>query len=97
MLQNYGITIDTGKIGKVYGDKPNLSYLESMSLIQQDAVYIIQSNGLGYEEAAHSAAMATAFIVKECSTNISCEAGFNTAVYGFIEGCKTVPPVLITN
>lgn len=94
MLQNYGIIIDSDKLGKNNGDKPNLSFLESMSLIQQDAINIIESYDLNFEEAAHAAAMATAFIVRECSRNISCETGFNTAIFGFIEGTKTIPPYL---
>jgi hypothetical protein len=36
----------------------------------------------------------TAFIVSEGAGNIGPEVGFSIAAYGFIEGCKTVPPAL---
>ncbi len=57
-------------------------------------MYIARNNGLGLKEAAQAAAMATAFVVKECSRNLGPEVGFNVAAYGFIEGCKTVPPAI---
>ena len=55
---------------------------------------IARANGLELKEAAHAAAMATAFIVKECAKDIGAETSFNIAAYGFIEGCKTVPPLV---
>jgi hypothetical protein len=36
--------------------------------------------------------MSTAFIIKECQQQLAVESGFNTAVFGFIEGSKTFPP-----
>jgi hypothetical protein len=41
---------------------------------------------------AYSCAMATAFIIKECQNELQAESGFHTAVFSFIEGCKTYPP-----
>ena len=37
---------------------------------------------------------AKSFIVKAGAGTIGSEVGFNIAVYGFIEGSKTVPPRL---
>lgn len=53
-----------------------------------------EENRLSLREAAQSGAMATAFVVKECAGLIGGDVGFNVAVYGIIEGTKTVPPRL---
>ena len=41
--------------------------------------------------------MATAFIVRECAANIGAETGYKIAIYGFVEGSKTVPVQLVEN
>jgi len=41
---------------------------------------------------AVACAMSTAFIIQQCQNDVEIESGFNTAVYGLIEGSKTVPP-----
>lgn len=76
------------------GAAPHLSVLESLALLQDDAIRIAKYNNLSLEEAAQAAALATGFIVKECAGNIGAETGFNVAMFSFIEGSKTVPPPL---
>lgn len=76
------------------GAEPNLTVMQSLSALQHDALEIVRTNGLGLEDAALCAAVATGFMVKECAATIGAVVGFNVAVLGFIEGCKTVPPVL---
>ena len=41
---------------------------------------------------ARAAALATAFVVKECLQQLSPETAINVAIFGFIEGSKTIPP-----
>lgn len=97
MLQNFGVMLDNTKLGgdgALRGEEPRLTVVQSLALLQEDAIRIAGENGLNLKEAAQSAAMSTAFIVKECAKNISGEVGFNVALYGFIEGSKTVPPRL---
>lgn len=96
MLQNFGIKLDKAKLGgnALRGEEPKLSVLESLTLLQDGALRIAGDNHLNLKEASQSAAMATAFIVKECAKTISAEVGFNVAVYGLIAGSKTVPPRL---
>lgn len=97
MLQHYSISLDQAKLGGEplkRGDPPQLSTVESLSFLQEDALQIAESNGLSLKDAAMAAALATAFIVKECAPKTGAEIGFNIAAYSFIEGCKTVPPVI---
>jgi len=96
-LSKSGISLDKSLLGgeqSKRGAEPNLTVLQTLSTFQEDALQISSKNGLSLEEAAQSAALATGFIVKECAGNIGAEVGFNVAAYGFIEGCKTAPPVL---
>jgi hypothetical protein len=97
MLQHFGISLNKEKLGgdtSKRGVPPQLSVVESLALLQEDALRIAASNGLKLKEAAQAAAMATAFLVKECAPTLGPEVGFNIAIYGFIEGCKTVPPII---
>ncbi|QDU78546.1 hypothetical protein Pla110_02500 [Polystyrenella longa] len=97
MLQQFGLSMDKEKLGgeqSKLGTKPDFSTVQSLSLLQDDAIGIAKSNGLELKEAAQSAAMATAFFVKECANDIGVETGFNVAAYNFIDGCKTVPPAI---
>jgi len=55
---------------------------------------IAQENNLDLEQVAQATTLATAFIVAECGRSIGAETALNVAVYGLIEGTKTVPPLL---
>lgn len=97
VLQSLGVALDKTKLGgenSMRGQTPRFTLVESLDLLQDDAVRLAKECGLGLEEGAQAAALATAFIVRECAKDIGGEVGFNAAVYGFIEGCKTVPPSL---
>jgi hypothetical protein len=97
MLQHFGIVLDNEKLAGTpskRGSATELSVLESLAMLQADAMQIIKTNKLNLNEAAQAAAIATAFVVKECSRDLGPEVSCNIATYGFIEGCKTVPPTL---
>jgi len=96
MLNNFGVTIDQSKLKTEKGEDSKLTYMETMNLFQNDVLDIIQTHKLSFEEGAQAIAISTAFIVKECASNTGAEAGFNAALYGFVEGSKTVPPYLTT-
>lgn len=99
-LKSFGVNLDTEKLGgsqELRGEAPKLTVVQSLELLQDDALRIASKSGLEPKEAAQCAAMATAFIVKECAQSIGGEVGFNVAMYGFIEGSKTVPPMLREN
>lgn len=74
------------------GEEPKLDFLSTLSQLQEPALEIGKNNQLSLEETAQAAALATAFVVKECAPQIGAETAFNVAVYGFVEGSKTVPP-----
>lgn len=97
MLQHFGVPLNQKMLdggASKRGNSPQLSPIESLALLQEDALDIAAQNGLDLKEAAQAAAIATAFIVKECTPALRPEVGFNIAAYGFIEGSKTVPPVI---
>ncbi|MBS1129975.1 MAG: hypothetical protein H6R16_977 [Proteobacteria bacterium] len=98
-LSASNISLDQAKLGGQQdqrGQEPQLDILNALSKLQEEAIKTCVENGLTMEQAAQSAALATAFIVKECAPQIGAEIGFNVAVYGFIEGSKTVPPIVAT-
>ena len=96
-LKKSGIPLDPTKFGgspEQRGSEPKLNVQQSLALLQEPALEIARRHSLSLEQAAQSAALATAFIVKECSQAIGAETAFNVAVYGLIEGSKTAPPRL---
>ena len=95
LIQRSGFELDAQRAGaKGRGQEPGLSFLESMARLQAPAIEICRGRSLSLEQGAQSAAVATGFIVKECARSIDVEVAFNVAVYGFVEGSKTVPPLL---
>ncbi|MGO4391282.1 hypothetical protein AB4Z46_08005 [Variovorax sp. M-6] len=100
MLQHFGVSLNQEKLGgeaSKRGGPTELSVVESLALLQDDAMRISHDNGLGLKEAAQAAAMATAFVVKECAGTLGPEVSFNISAYSFIEGCKTVPPDIVAS
>lgn len=94
VLSNLGINIDNEKAGSSSPAESNLGFIDTLKLLQNKAVNIMNQNQLTFEQMAHSCAIATAFLVKECAQDLPAEQGFYTAVYSFIEGSKTWPPAL---
>jgi hypothetical protein len=50
------------------------------ALLQNPAIKFITDKGLNFEQGAHSAAVATGRIVKECAKSIDVEVAFDIAV-----------------
>lgn len=96
MLDNFGISPDQEKMDAASNEKSDLSFLETLQRLQDKAQAIMKQNGLDQEQMAYCCAMATAFFIKEFQNYLPAESGFHTAVYGFIEGCKTCPPAFGT-
>ena len=92
VLSNMGVTVDNDKMESAEIQKTELDFLESLSATQTKANRIMKKHGLSEKEMAVACAMSTAFIIQQCKNDVEVESGFNTAVYGLIEGSKTVPP-----
>jgi len=92
MLNNSGININKDKLSKFPEAESNLNVMDTLNLLQNKALIIMNQNKISFEEMAYACAMSTAFIIKECQQQLAVESGFNTAVFGFIEGSKTFPP-----
>lgn len=94
-LSASSITLDREKVGgeeAQRGEAPRLSTIETLSLLQDEAIDICNRVSLNMKSSARAVALATAFVVKECSPQIGPEIAFNVAMFGFIEGSKTIPP-----
>tara|TARA_A100000171_G_C2065270_1_gene111982 strand:- start:78 stop:644 length:567 start_codon:yes stop_codon:yes gene_type:complete len=92
VLSNMGVTVDNDKMESAEIQKTELDFLESLSATQAKANGIMNKHKLNEKEMAVACAMSTAFIIQQCQNDVEVESGFNTAVYGLIEGSKTVPP-----
>lgn len=92
MLTHYGMPLDKAKLETAgQGEEPELSVNAMQELLERDLTAIRERFGLDLVGGAHACALTTAWLVKECAPQIGAEAGFNIAVFGFIEGSKTVP------
>ena len=92
VLSNLGVTIDNAKMESAEIQKSELEFLQSLEATQTKANGIMKKYGFKEKEMAIACAMSTAFIIQQCQNDVNVESGFNTAVYGLIEGSKTVPP-----
>ena len=92
VLSNLGVTVDNEKIKSAEIQKCELDFLQSLNATQTKASEIMKKYGLNEKEMASACAMSTAFIIQQCQNDLDVESAFNTAVYGLIEGSKTVPP-----
>lgn len=84
--------LDTNKLNETIPEKCFFKFLNTISTLQNKALIIMNNYSLDYEQMAFSCAVATALIVKECQQDLALELGCATAIYGFIEGCKTYTP-----
>jgi len=91
-LKNFDVNLDADKMKSTSNAASNVSFLETLERLQDQAQIIMSQNHLSLEQMAYSCVIATSFIITECRNDLPCETGFHTAVYGFIEGSKTYPP-----
>ena len=92
VLNSFGIEIDNNKTEKAEIASPELDFLQSLSQTQDGAIAIKNKYNFGFNDMANICTCATAFIIEQCKNDIEIEIGFNNAVYGIIEGSKTIPP-----
>jgi hypothetical protein len=92
MLGQYGLQLDEKKLNAGNrGEPPKPTVLETQRLLGADLEKVRQQHQLGLQDGARACALTTAWLIRECSPQIGPEVGYNVAIYGFIEGTKTVP------
>ncbi len=93
VLRSVGVDLDPSKLSaSQHAAKGlNVSFLETQGFLEERFAAIRDKYELEDGEAADSAAVATALLIKNCSKLLDPHVGFSLAVHGFIEGSKTAP------
>lgn len=95
VLRESGLVLDQSKPSdQVLSSREKattMSVLQMQDLLEGEILKIKSEHDLSFREAAHSAAVAAAWFVRDCAPDIGPDVSFSLAVLGFIEGSKTVP------
>jgi hypothetical protein len=91
MLERMGVAVDRSKLNSGRVHPPTMTVLEMQALLDDELLAIERQHGLPHEACAQACAVATAWLIKQCAPQIGAEAGVDLALYGMIEGSKTVP------
>ena len=94
VLTNLNVPIDDAKMDSAAIEESQLDFIESLKATQKDAHKLKETYKLTDKEMAVSCAVTTAFIIEEAKNDLGVEVAFNTAIYGLIEGTKTMPPAM---
>ena len=87
-----GVTLDQSRLGAPDpAHQAGLPFLDTQRKLEPLFEGVRGRHGLSLAEAAQSAALAAAMVIDRAKGSLDPHAGFNVAVYGFIEGTKTVP------
>lgn len=92
-LTGLGIEIDerTAGTGPSDGHAPLITIIETQQKLDEKIYEICATHGLYGEAAARSCALATALLISLTKSVLDPQISFGLAVYGFVEGTKTVP------
>ena len=71
-----------------------LSFEESLNRLAPFFLKYCEVAPMSFSDAAFGAAIATGILVHDCREVIPVEKGGAIAVYGFVEGTKTAPPLV---
>jgi hypothetical protein len=93
VLEHIGVKLDKQKLGNSPSpqNQPLLHFLETQKQLEPKYTAIIRRLGLSLQDSADSAALATALLIQQTARTLDPNIAFSIAVYGFIEGSKTVP------
>jgi hypothetical protein len=91
VLENAGVKLDNQKPQVSSNNQPLLGFLETQKRLEPKYSTIQRRLGLSLQESADSAAVATALLIQQSAQVLDLNIAFSIAVYGFIEGSKTVP------
>lgn len=92
-LSGLGIEIDENQAptGPTAEHSPLVNHIETLEKLDARIGEITSSNGLYGEEAARACALAAALLISLTKSVLDPQISFGLAVYGFVEGTKTVP------
>lgn len=71
--------------------RPQLDFLSAQAALESPFAAVRARKELAPREAAEAAAAATGFLIQQFAEDLDPSIAFGLAVYGFIEGAKTVP------
>jgi len=94
VLSKLNVPVDNEKMASAEVQESKLDFSQTIKATFLKASEIMKTHGLSEKEMAAACAIATGFIIQQCQTDLNVESGFTTAIYGLIEGSKTVPPPL---
>ncbi len=72
-------------------NSPKLSVIETEKLLRRPLTDISEKHHASLEMSARAAAIATGMLISDAVTVLDPAVGYSVAVYGFVEGSKTVP------
>lgn len=90
-LARLGLPVDEETVDLTTGIADGPAFLHTQALLEPTLTLVKEKHALSYKEAAQAAAVAAAILIKTGEKQLPRELGFAIAVYGFIEGSKTVP------
>lgn len=91
-LAGLGIEIDEQALPEVTPEHAaHLNIIEMQQKLDGPLKAIASSHGLAGEAAARACALATALLIQQTRSVLDPSLGFAIAVYGFVEGTKTMP------
>jgi hypothetical protein len=93
VLSRWNIGIDSSKASDPIPEQhqPHMSLAQTQTTMEPALTRIAEKHGLTQQQAAQACAIATAIVIKKASGALDPTLGFGIAVYGFIEGSKTMP------
>ena len=95
-LGRLGVSVDQSAISKPIptDNAPHLSVLETQAALEVPATTLAEHHQLDKQSAAHACAIAAAILIQKAQSALDPGVGAALAVYGFVEGSKTMPPPL---
>lgn len=92
----HGLEIEAGQpeVDPLETNPPQLSLLETQRLLEPRLSPVAVANAFTPELMAHACALATAIMIYRTRSVLDSSIALGLAVYGFVDGSKTMPPAL---
>jgi len=95
-LVRLGVSVDQSAISEPIppDHAPQLSILQTAAALEAPATTLAERFQLDKHGTAHACALAAAILIQKAQSVLDPDIGAAIAVYGFVEGSKTMPPPL---